>query len=246
MKRPYFIAAYALSWLVFGVVGLALNAVCAVLLLLPGRESRGPAVREAIRRLFSAWVAWLSFTRLVRVTWRGPDPSGWPRPAVVVANHPSLIDATLLLARLPDAVCIFKPALLRNPFVAPAAIMAGYASGDGGIDLLHDVAAAVASGRSLLVFPEGTRTTRGVPLNPLKPGFALIARRAAVPVQVVIVRPDTEILPRGRPLWRVPDFPVRFEITADRVIASGPDRTPDVIVAEVKDRFAEWLGEPAG
>lgn len=245
MTRAYFLSIYALSWVVFGAGGLALNAVCAVLLLLPNRAACGPAVREAIRKLFGAWVAWLHATRVVSVTWRGPGPASWPRPAVVVANHPSLLDATLILSRLPDAICIFKPALLRNPFLAPAAIMAGYPAGGGGIDLIHAAARDVAAGRTLLVFPEGTRTAVGSALGPLKPGFALIARRAGVPIQVLIVRTDGEVLARGRQIWRVPRLPVRFEITVDRTIVPSPERTPGELTAEVRDRFAEWLGAAA-
>ena len=43
-----------------------------------GREARAPAVREAIRRLFGKWVAWLKNLGLVHVTWHGPEPAAWP------------------------------------------------------------------------------------------------------------------------------------------------------------------------
>ncbi len=244
LKRPYFIFVYLFSWLVFGAVGLALNFFCALLMLLPNRERHGPAVREVIRRLFASWSAWLNATRVVRVTWQGPGPAGLVRPAVYVANHPTLIDATILLARLPDAMCIFKPAVLRNPFLAPAAIMGGYASGDTGIDLIHTVAEKVAAGRTLLIFPEGTRTDTGRPFNPLKPGFALIARRAGVPVQVLIIRASRDLLPRGRPLWRIAALPARVEVLVDQMVDTGPDRTTNEIVADVQRRFAAQL-DPA-
>jgi 1-acyl-sn-glycerol-3-phosphate acyltransferase len=243
--RFYYLPMYFVSLLVFGGVGLGLNAVCAVLLLLPGREQRGPAVRETIRRLFGKWVSWLDTMGLVHVTWHGPDLAACPSPAVYVANHPSLIDATLLLARLPDTICIFKPALLRNPCLAPAAIMAGYASGNAGIDLIHDVSAQVAAGRNLLIFPEGTRTSLGATLNPLKPGFALIARRAGVPVQVLAIRVDREVLPRGRPWWQAPRLPARFDIYVDRAIPSDRENSAGDVVAAVEGRFHEWLVGPA-
>jgi 1-acyl-sn-glycerol-3-phosphate acyltransferase len=242
MKRLYHVGAYYLSWIVFGAVGLALNAGCALLLALPRREECRPAVRHLIRHLFDAWVRWLHFTRLVQVVWHGPDPSVWPQPAVIVANHPSLLDATLLLARLPETVCIFKPAVQRNPFLAPAAIMAGYLSSSGGIDFIHQVSAEVSAGRNVLIFPEGTRTKPGAAFNPLKPGFALIARRAGVPVQVLIIRADRALLPRGHPSWRVPEFPVRFDVYADRAISAQPERSLDEITRDVQHRFAEWLG----
>ncbi len=245
--RIYYILMYYASLLVFGGVALALNATCAVLLLLPGRDARAPAVREAIRRLFGKWETWLGTMGLVRAAWSGPGPDGWLHPAVYVANHPSLIDATLLLARIPDAVCIFKPALLRNPCLAPAALMAGYVSGDGGIDLIHDLAAVLSSGRNVLIFPEGTRTLPGAALNPLKPGFALIARRAAVPIQVLIIRVDREVLPRGWPWWRAPRLPAQFDIRVDQAIIPDAEALTDDVVGAVERRFAECLsGEAEG
>ena len=241
LKRIYYICVYFFSWLIFGTVGLALNVYCALLMLLPGRERRAPLVREIIRRLFSCWTAWLNATGVVRVSWAGPEPPTLVRPAVYVANHPSLIDATILLARLPDAVCIFKPAVRRNPFLAPAAIMAGYGAGDNGIDLIHEMAEKVAAGRTLLIFPEGTRTDAGRRLNPLKPGFALIARRARVPVQVLTIRASRDLLPRGRPWWRIPTLPAYMEIRFDRLMEVDPDRSAKEIMMEVEQLLTERL-----
>jgi 1-acyl-sn-glycerol-3-phosphate acyltransferase len=102
---------------------------------------------------------------------------------------------------------------MRNPTLGPAAVLAEYASGDAGVDLIRDVAERVAAGRSLLVFPEGTRTLSGVKLNPLKPGFALIASRAHVPVRLLVVRGPRDLIPKGWPWWRIPDFPAHVEIT---------------------------------
>jgi 1-acyl-sn-glycerol-3-phosphate acyltransferase len=238
--RAYFIFAFFLSWLLFGAVGLALNFMCALLLLLPGRTRLGPAVRRVIRWLFASWLKWLHACRGFRFDWRGFDP---PLPAgvVYVANHPSLVDATVLLARLPDTVCIFKPALLRNPAIGPAARMAGYVAGNTGIDLIRDAADAIIAGRSLLIFPEGTRTAAGAALNPLKPGFALIAARAAAPVQLIIIRTPRDLCPKGRPWWHVPQFPVHVEITLGDRLQPSPGQHAAELTAEVERRFLVTL-----
>ncbi len=243
LRRPYYICSYWMSWLVFGTVSLILNAGCALLMLLPDRKRRAPAIREIIRRLFASWTGWLHANRLVTVAWHGLEAAPLPRPAVYIANHPSLLDATVLLARLPNAVCVFKPALSRNPFLAPAAVMAGYASGTAGVHWVRELADEVAAGCSLLIFPEGTRTTRPEGFNPLKPGFAAIARRAGVPVQVLIIRTDRELLARGRgPWWRVPQLPVHVDVHVDRVLAPDPDVSCRRRVAEVEEIFAARLG----
>ena len=98
-----------------------------------------------------------------------------------MANHPTLVDATFLLARLPDAICIFKPRLMRNPAIGPAALMGGYISGDAGIDLIRQAAEKVAGGNSLLIFPEGTRVPHGE-RPPLQAGFAGLYKLLGLPV----------------------------------------------------------------
>ncbi len=204
LLRLYHYPANALAWAVFGLVGVGLNVVCMPLLLSRNRARHGPAVRGAIRRLFAGWCGWLHATRMVYVRFHGFTPEAMAGPAVYIANHPGLLDATFILSRLPDTICIFKPALMRNPALGPAAIMAGYAAGDNGVDLIRDVAQRVADGRSVLIFPEGTRTAPGVALNPLHAGFALIATRAGVPVRAIVVRAPRDLAPKGAPWWRPP------------------------------------------
>jgi 1-acyl-sn-glycerol-3-phosphate acyltransferase len=203
LNRVRLVVAYWLSWVLFIAVGLLLNLGCAPFTLLPRRAAREQAVRRLMRRLFTFWVNWHDACGVINVRFVGFDRPLPPR-TVFIANHPTIVDATFLLSRLPDTICIFKPALMRHPAIGPAAIMAGYASGDTGIDLVRDVTVRINAGQSLLVFPEGTRTEPGTVLGPLKPGFALIASRARAAVQLVVVRSSPGLGRRGIPWWRPP------------------------------------------
>jgi 1-acyl-sn-glycerol-3-phosphate acyltransferase len=242
--RAWLVGLYYLSWLVFGSVGVLLNIGCMVLLLFPFREAMGPAVRSTIKGLFDAWLRWLHATRIVSVTWKGFEGEELAPGTVYIANHPSLVDATLILARLPDAVCIFKPALMRNPAIGPAAVMAGYVKGDTGLDLIKAAAAKVAAGQSLLVFPEGTRTAEGTALGRMKPGFALIADRARAPVRLMIVRASPELGVRGRPWWPAPSvLPGSFEISLDRLWPYVPGRPAAELTQSIEQRICEVLAK---
>ena len=241
-RRARLAASYYISWAVFGTVGLLLNIGCMVLMLVPWRGAYQRAVRAAIRRLFEAWLAWLHAVRIVRIEWRGFDVEQVRPGTVYIANHPMLIDATLLLARLPDAVCIFKPSLMRNPAVGPAAVMAGYVRGDAGLDLIRAAAAKVAAGQSLLVFPEGTRTELGTVLGPIKPGFALIADRAKAPVRLIVIQATPGLGTRGVPWWRVPAIlPTLVVISLDRVWPYQPGRSAAELTQSVERRICEVL-----
>ena len=236
LDHVFLSVGYYLSWVVFGLVGVLLNVVCIPFLVLPRRERFGTRTRAAIRKLFVFWLKWHHMTRVVNVRWRF-EASELTTGTVYVANHPTILDATFLLARLPDAICIFKPKLINNPSIGPAALLAGYAAGDTGVDLIRDVAEKIAAGRSLLIFPEGTRTTAGQKLNPIKPGFALIARRAGAPIRMIIVRSSRNLTPRGRAWWRLPDFPSWVEFTLGDEIPADSPLSVSEISAEVERRF---------
>jgi 1-acyl-sn-glycerol-3-phosphate acyltransferase len=241
LLRCYHYPTNYASWLVFLGVGLALNVACMPFLLARDRARLSGTVRIAIRRLFRAWCAWLHATRLIYVEFRGFTPEALAGPAIYIANHPSLLDATFILSQLPDTICIFKPALIRNPALGPAALMAGYVSGDNGLDLIRDVAARVADGRSLLIFPEGTRTAAGRNLNELRPGFALIAKRAGAPIRLILVRSPRDLIPKGWPVWRTPAFPARVEITLLGPLPMSPDEPAAALTARAARQFSAAL-----
>lgn len=239
LLRCYHHLANVVSWILFATVGLLLNAVCVPLLWLGNK--RHDAVRRVIQRLFQSWCVWLRATRLIYVRFHGFTPEAMKGPAVYIANHPGLLDATFILSQLPDTICIFKPGIMRNPVLGPAARMAGYVSGTNGVDLVREVAARLADGRSLLVFPEGTRTATGVKLNPLRPGFALIARRAKVPVRLIIVRAPVDLVPKGWSWWRAPNFPAPVDITLVGELPETDNTSANALTEVVTRQFSAHL-----
>ncbi len=48
------------------------------------------------------------------------------RSLIIAANHPSLLDAVVLVSRLPNAVCVMKASLLDNILFGAAARIARY------------------------------------------------------------------------------------------------------------------------
>ena len=244
LGKHYYRLMYYASWLVFGLVGLGLNVACAVLLPLPRTPWLQKRTRASIGQLFRLWSRWLHATGIVRVRWIG-FPDVLRTGTVYIANHPTLVDATMLLCRLPDTFCIFKPALMRNPCIAPAAIMAGYEVGNRHVDTLRAAAAKVASGQSLLVFPEGTRTAPGTPLGRIKPGFALLARRAHAPVQLLLIRSSPGLVTRCRPWWKLPEvLPGSIDITYDRCWEDSPGQRPGEFSSQVEQYMLSRLPGP--
>lgn len=121
---------------------------------------------------------------------------------VVVANHPSLVDAIFLLGLIPDSVCIFKKSLQRNFALGPMIRLCGFIANETGPDLVREAGSALSEGCNLIIFPEGTRSVGR--LNEFKPGFALIAIRCRCPVQTVHFSYDPPFLTKGASLMDLP------------------------------------------
>jgi 1-acyl-sn-glycerol-3-phosphate acyltransferase len=237
----YRAVGYYVTLMLFGAFGLLLNAVSLLLSWLPATPASERFFQRLIRWHFALFIGWITLVRLFRITYRGLERLSHGRGCVVIANHASLMDITYLLARIPQAVCIFKPAIRRNPILGAAARRAGYLASDGGVDLVRAAAEKVALGCTLVIFPEGTRSPNEMELLPLKPGFALIAKRAGVPIQLVRITCNSDILSKRHTWWKVPDLPITV------VVAVGPQlETKHVEVPELVTQATAWLESASG
>jgi 1-acyl-sn-glycerol-3-phosphate acyltransferase len=144
------------------------------------------------------------------------------RGLVIVANHPSLLDALMLVAQLPRSFCVMKASLMHNPFLGPGALLARYIRNDCARTIVRQAVADLREGGQLVMFPEGTRTT-GAALHPFQGGFALIAKRAQVPVQTVFIDTTSPYLGKGWPIWKLPPLPIEFSLRLGRRFEPGPD-----------------------
>jgi 1-acyl-sn-glycerol-3-phosphate acyltransferase len=154
---------------------------------------------------------------------------------VIVANHPSLLDALMLVAQLPRSFCVMKASLMHNPMLGPGALLARYIRNDCARTMVRQAVADLRDGGQLVMFPEGTRTT-GAALHPFQGGFALIAKRAQAPVQTVFIDTTSPYLGKGWPIWKLPPLPIEFSVRLGRRFEPGPD--VDVWVKDIERYMA--------
>ena len=143
-------------------------------------------------------VAWSIFAR-IRV--HGVEHVRPDQPYVYMANHSSLIDTPALFAYLPHPFRIMaKRELFYVPFMGWHLWTAGHFPIDRGnarktVASLRRVIEGVRNGRSLAVFPEGTRTPDGR-LQAFQTGVFKIAVKAGVPIVPVTIRGTFGLLPK--------------------------------------------------
>lgn len=143
------------------------------------------------------------------------DPLGDQGPLIIAANHPSLLDAVMIVSRLPNAVCVMKASLMDNILFGAAARLARYIRNDDPLEMILRAREALLQGAQLVIFPEGTRTTN-FPLDPCTASTGLIANRAQVPVQTLLIEFSTPYLGKAWPLFRRPELPLACRIRLGR------------------------------
>jgi 1-acyl-sn-glycerol-3-phosphate acyltransferase len=227
-----------LAWL--GLLSLAWNAIALVLdLVLDGPASRrlGCAVISHVYRGFWRCAGWSGLMRMDATALDAlrQEPGG----LVVAANHPSMLDAMMIVARLPRGCCIMKGVLRRNPFLGPGASLAGYVSNDSMRPMVRESVDRLGEGLQLVVFPEGTRSPAPGQLHPFNRSIAMIAQRARVPVQAVVIETDSPYLGKGWPLWKLPPLPVVFRARlGERFEPAG---SPEELSARMEEYFRREL-----
>ncbi|MEX1118092.1 MAG: lysophospholipid acyltransferase family protein [Terrimicrobiaceae bacterium] len=172
--------------------------------------------QHRILRHFLVWRKLASSLGVVVFDFPEEDKLRSLRGTIVAANHPSLVDAFVLLSALPHAVCIMRSDLLANPAFSNFSRLAGYIANDRGKALVHAGIDRLARGENLVIFPEGTRSRQGI-LNPFKRGFALMATRTGTPVQTIIVHHEGEYLTKNFHLFRPSQLPVRLSLRLGKV-----------------------------
>lgn len=241
LRSAYEYAVYYGGWLLFGVISLLWSLPALVLRLLLPHRLGARLGQWAIMTGFRPFVAYLEAVGIVRCDLAALDVLREARSLVIAPNHPSLLDAVLVISRLPRVVCIVKAPIWDNPFLGGGARLGGYLRNDAGLQLTRRAAHAVAQGVPLLIFPEGTRT-RAAPVDPFKGGFALIASRARAPIQTVFIECSSPFLGKDWPWYRKPVFPVVFRARLGRRFElSGEVRS---FVAELEAYYRHELGKP--
>lgn len=136
-------------------------------------------------------------------------------PLILAANHPSLLDAVLVVSRLPNAVCVMKASLMDNILFGAAARLARYIRNNAPLEMILSAREELKGGAHLLIFPEGTRTEQ-FPVDPCSPSTALIAGRTKIPVQTLLIEYSTPYLGKAWPLFRRPALPLHCRIRLGR------------------------------
>ena len=125
--------------------------------------------------------------------------------SIIVINHRSHLDGFALMHVVPDAkwftfaakkeLCDAK--LLSTGFNGAGLVPIDRTSGSVAMQTLTDAVRAMPARRSVVLFPEGTRT-KTQSLGEFKAGAVLVARETGRTILPIVIHDSDHLLPRGK------------------------------------------------
>lgn len=120
-------------------------------------------------------------------------------PIIIAANHCSFLDPPIIGLGIPRQITyLAKEELFAIPVLGWWLRSVGsypVARGRGDVRILKTALRLLKEGKTLLIFPEGTRSADGI-VQPLESGFAWLAIKANVPVIPIYTADTYRLMPR--------------------------------------------------
>lgn len=149
-----------------------------------------------------------------------------PGPALVVSNHASFLDPPFIGAAFDEAISFLaRKTLFRHPVVGWVlrSWQAVPVDRDGGdASSLKTIIRVLKSGRKVLIFPEGTRTTDGA-LKHAEAGTGLLIAKSGAPVLPVRIFGSFDAFPRDAKWPR----PARITVVAGKPYEADIAKRPE-------------------
>ncbi|MGH7297383.1 MAG: lysophospholipid acyltransferase family protein [Polyangiaceae bacterium] len=203
--------------------------------------------RRVVLHLYSCfWAAFYVYANPIwRMRVRGRSKLPWRGPAVIVANHASLIDILVLFALYRPFKWVSKAENFKLPFIGWNMTLNDYVPLVRGnrrsiARMMAECRKHLARGMPVLIFPEGTRTRDGE-LQEFKDGAFRLAAEAGCPVVPVAVHGTRHSLPPHGAVLRN-----GMNALVEVLDPIAPDADPDRLREAARQAIAGALARQAG
>jgi 1-acyl-sn-glycerol-3-phosphate acyltransferase len=245
LKLNYYwrLFATAITFSLFGIGGVVIPLLALpVFYLLPG----GLTERQVRTRKLVHWTFrfFIQIMRLLGIlSWEINGLEKLQRTGVLVlANHPTLLDVVFLIAFIPNADCIVKSRLMKNPAMRGFVTLTGYITNDSADTLIDNAKSSLEQGNTLIIFPEGTRTKPSQDVMFKRGAANIIVRSGFVPTPVIIeCTPLT--LSKQHKWYHIPErkFHLSFRVLNDINIDSFTALNPSLGARRLTDYLENFF-----
>ncbi|MGB0496316.1 MAG: lysophospholipid acyltransferase family protein [Kangiellaceae bacterium] len=206
------IIATGICFSYFGIGALVLTLLVFPFqkLIYQNKSTQKKVARRTVHVTFKWFIAFMQCSGVFKFELDKVQPLKKLRGHLILANHPSLIDVVVLISVIPNADCVVKAHLFKNPFLRGVVSNTGYISNKDPEGLLNDCSETLAAGNNLIIFPEGTRTQKNKSVHFLR-GASNIAVRCQSKITCVIIDLQPSTLTKSEPWYKVPPRRAHFK-----------------------------------
>lgn len=169
----------------FGVAGFVLSLIALLSYCLPLKRIWRYNLLHYMICYFCRWLLWVGTPRITR---KDPDNSheDFSKPAMIIANHQSVLDIVRVMALTPKVVIMAKSSNWNSPVYGVLLHLSGFFCSDDAIEnYLPKLKGLVDNGYSICVFPEGERSVDGK-IAKFHPGAFYLASELGIDILPIV------------------------------------------------------------
>jgi len=222
-------------WISITTLSIFLGTLSSVLGIFDRSGNKSHKVAALWSRLICKW-------NNIRVKIIGIENILTDRPQIFIANHQGYFDIFALSGYLPVQLrWISKASLFRVPFIGWAMSAAGYipverTNRKRSYQAFLNTIESVRKGNSIVIFPEGTRSSDGE-IGPFKKGSQLLAQRSEVPMVPVTIIGTRNIIRKGSML--IHPGPVKIIISPKITLLSKDSKEGDEMLQTIRSTICD-------
>jgi 1-acyl-sn-glycerol-3-phosphate acyltransferase len=207
----------------------------------PDREADVAEIRGWLSAACGRYFEDLARRDLVHCRFEGFEGAADWKGSIVAANHPSILDALCFFWKLPGLGCVVGTNPWGNPLLSHPARRADFVPRDPALRMLKEGRQRLVRGENILLFPEGTRTTRGA-LNPFHDGPALMAVKSGAPIRTVFIECNSLFLGKGYSFFHRTSGPIEFRFSTGEVFRPRSGESARDLARRLEGYYRERLG----
>ncbi len=237
-------ALSTLFWAFVTVSSIVLYPVAVMIWVLTVAFDRRLVVLHRFTCFWASLYTW--FNPAWPVTIEGRDKIRPGTTYVMVANHLSLLDILVLFRLFRHFKWVSKIENFSVPFIGWNMSMNRYIKLRRGdresvVQMMEACEKTIGEGSSIMMFPEGTRSSTGQ-MRPFKPGAFELALKTQTPILPIVIFGTADALPK-RGFVLQGRHPIRIVVLDPIPHERGADMSVDELTAHVRDVIANEIGE---
>jgi len=204
--------------------------------------------QNLIHRIGWSWGKVLARVAGIKIHVRDKDKLYRDGPMIIISNHQSMFDIIVFFSVLDlQFRWMAKASLFKIPIFGWAMRGAGYIPVERGdkkksLQSLFHAAGQIQNGKSVVVFPEGTRGHADGTMLPFKKGGFILAKKASVVIQPITIWGANKIIPKQSQYRMQRVYPGRVHMHIHTPIQ--PEEFAEITPDELSHRLRTIIAEP--